>query len=83
MFLTLKDKHRLENLKQLLAKEKDKDLKLMFPEIEKEWCDFHNILQSSFYHVSEMCKFMALHQLFFHSLSILLMENNFRDTLTC
>ncbi|CAA0377546.1 unnamed protein product [Arabidopsis thaliana] len=49
-----KDKHRLENLKQLLSKEKDKDLKLMFPEIEKEWCDFHNIAQSSFYHVSEL-----------------------------
>jgi hypothetical protein len=54
MFLSLKDKHRLENLKQLLSKEKDKDLKLMFPEIEKEWCDFHNIAQSSFYHVSEL-----------------------------
>ncbi|CAH2057623.1 unnamed protein product [Thlaspi arvense] len=49
-----KDKHRLENLKQLLSKERDKDLKLMFPEIEQEWCNFHNIIRSSFYHVSEM-----------------------------
>uniref|UniRef100_A0A1J3G4S1 RNA helicase n=1 Tax=Noccaea caerulescens TaxID=107243 RepID=A0A1J3G4S1_NOCCA len=49
-----KDKHRLENLKQLLSKKKDKDLKSMFPEIEQEWCDFHNVVRSSFYHVSEM-----------------------------
>ncbi|KAL0641151.1 hypothetical protein Bca4012_102947 [Brassica carinata] len=49
-----KDKHRLESLKQLLPKEKDKDLKLMLPAIEQEWCDFHNISRSSFYHVSEM-----------------------------
>ncbi|ESQ39418.1 hypothetical protein EUTSA_v10001290mg [Eutrema salsugineum] len=49
-----KDKRRLENLKQLLSKLEDKDLKLMSPEIEKEWCDSHNISRSSFYHVSEM-----------------------------
>ncbi|KAF3557512.1 hypothetical protein F2Q69_00010241 [Brassica cretica] len=49
-----KDKHRLESLKQLLSKEKDKDVKLILPAIEQEWCDFHNISRSSFYHVSEM-----------------------------
>ncbi|KAL1226277.1 DExH-box ATP-dependent RNA helicase DExH8 [Cardamine amara subsp. amara] len=49
-----KDKHRLESLKQLLSGEKDKDLKSMFPEIEQEWCNLHNIVRSSFYHVSEM-----------------------------
>lgn len=58
MFFSLKDKHRLESLKQLLTKEKDKDLKMMLPAIEQEWCDFHNISRSSFYHVSEMCKFV-------------------------
>lgn len=66
MFLFLKDKHRLENLKQLLSEERDEDLKLMFPEIEQEWCNFHNIVRSSFYHVSEMCKFMVHHRLFFY-----------------
>ncbi|VVB03643.1 unnamed protein product [Arabis nemorensis] len=49
-----KDKHRLENLKNLLWKEKDTDLKLMLPEIEQEWCDLHNVVRSSFYHVSEL-----------------------------
>ncbi|KAG2290476.1 hypothetical protein Bca52824_050080 [Brassica carinata] len=49
-----KDKHRVESLKQLLSKEKDKDVKLMLPVIEQDWCDFHNISRSSFYHVSEM-----------------------------
>ncbi|CAN7006793.1 unnamed protein product [Brassica oleracea var. botrytis] len=50
------DKHRVESLKQLLSKEKDKDVKLMLPVIEQDWCDFHNISRSSFYHVSEMYK---------------------------
>ncbi|CAN8314498.1 unnamed protein product [Cochlearia groenlandica] len=49
-----KDKHRLEHLKQVLLKEKDKVLKLMFHENEQEWCDLHNIVRSSFHHVSEM-----------------------------
>ncbi|XP_010518482.1 PREDICTED: DExH-box ATP-dependent RNA helicase DExH8-like [Camelina sativa] len=49
-----KDKHRLGNLKQLLSKEKDKDPKLKFSEMEQEWCGLHNIVPSSFHHVSEM-----------------------------
>lgn len=83
MFLSLKDKHRLENLKQLLSKKKDKDLESMFPEIEQEWCDFHNVVRSSLYHVSEMCKFTVLIDYFSDKLSILLMESNYVKILTC
>ncbi|KAM3735720.1 hypothetical protein ACB098_10G108100 [Castanea mollissima] len=49
-----KDKHRLENLKQLLKFDKIKDTTLLLPKIEEEWCSFHNLLQSSLHHVSEI-----------------------------
>ncbi|XP_050265490.1 DExH-box ATP-dependent RNA helicase DExH8 [Quercus robur] len=49
-----KDKHRLENLKQLLKFDEIKDTTLLLPKIEEEWCSFHNLLQSSLHHVSEI-----------------------------
>ncbi|GMY16920.1 DExH-box ATP-dependent RNA helicase DExH8 [Fagus crenata] len=49
-----KDKHRLENLKQLLKFNEIKDTTLLLPKIEEEWCSFHNLLQSSLHHVSEI-----------------------------
>lgn len=53
--LSMKDKHRLENLKQLLKFDEIKDTTLLLPKIEEEWCSFHNLLQSSLHHVSEIC----------------------------
>ncbi|XP_010545017.1 PREDICTED: DExH-box ATP-dependent RNA helicase DExH8 [Tarenaya hassleriana] len=59
-----KDKLRLEHLKQVLAEDKAKDVKLMFPEIEQEWCDSHNLVRSSLYNVSELYEDMisSLHR---------------------
>ncbi|GLU16850.1 hypothetical protein SLE2022_332590 [Rubroshorea leprosula] len=49
-----KDKHRLEHLKQLLRFEEIKATTQLQYKIEEEWCSFHNLVQSSLHHVSEM-----------------------------
>lgn len=59
--LSLKDKHRLENLKQLLKFNEIKDTTLLLPKIEEEWCSFHNLFQLSLHHVSEICMNLCYH----------------------
>ncbi|OMO81923.1 Zinc finger, CCCH-type [Corchorus olitorius] len=49
-----KDKHRLEHLKQLLKFDELKAVTLLLPKLEEEWCSFHNLVQSSLHHVSEL-----------------------------
>ncbi|GKU86845.1 hypothetical protein SLEP1_g1320 [Rubroshorea leprosula] len=49
-----KDKHRLEHLKQLLRIDEVKETTLLLSKIEEEWCSFHNLVQSSLHHVSEI-----------------------------
>ncbi|KAM7277141.1 hypothetical protein ACFE04_019007 [Oxalis oulophora] len=59
-----KDKHRLECLKQLLENYETKELSLLLPKIEEEWCSFHNLVQPSLHHLSELYEDMlnSLHQ---------------------
>lgn len=53
--LVFKDKHRLDRLKQLLKyDEVKKATEILLPKIEEEWCFFHNLVQSSLNHVSEI-----------------------------
>ncbi|XP_031261633.1 DExH-box ATP-dependent RNA helicase DExH8 [Pistacia vera] len=49
-----KDKQRLDHLKQLLKFDEMKATTLLLPKIEEEWCFFHNLVQSSIHHVSEL-----------------------------
>ncbi|XP_057963886.1 DExH-box ATP-dependent RNA helicase DExH8 isoform X2 [Malania oleifera] len=49
-----KDKHRLEHLKQLLNFGEMKATRALVPKIEQEWCSFHNLVQSSLQHISEI-----------------------------
>lgn len=49
-----KDKHRLEHLKQLSKFGEMEPATLLLPKLEEEWCSFHNLVQSSLNHVSEM-----------------------------
>ncbi|KAF8387857.1 hypothetical protein HHK36_026519 [Tetracentron sinense] len=49
-----KDKHRLERLKQLVKFDEPKTTQVMLPKLEEEWCCFHNLVQSSLHHVSEI-----------------------------
>ncbi|KAL5713084.1 RNA helicase [Ranunculus cassubicifolius] len=49
-----KDKHRLEQLKQLFKSDEPNDRQLMYPKLEEEWCSFHNLLQNSLHHVSNI-----------------------------
>lgn len=53
--LQMKDKHRLEHLRQLFKLDDTKDRKIVLPKIEEEWCLFHNLLQSSLNQVAESC----------------------------
>lgn len=55
LFVTLKDKQRVEQLKQLLQFNGVKATPLTYPKIEEEWCSFHYLVQSSLKHVSEIC----------------------------
>ncbi|PRQ26379.1 putative RNA helicase transcription factor C3H family [Rosa chinensis] len=48
-----KDKHRVENLKQLLQFDVMKATILNLPKME-DWCSFHNLVHSSLNHVSEI-----------------------------
>ncbi|XVF32773.1 hypothetical protein REPUB_Repub17cG0111500 [Reevesia pubescens] len=49
-----KDKHRLEHLKRLLKFVEMEPATLLLPKLEEEWCSFHNLVQSSLHHISEM-----------------------------
>ncbi|XP_042518041.1 DExH-box ATP-dependent RNA helicase DExH8 [Macadamia integrifolia] len=49
-----KDKHRLLRVKQLINSDEPKDAQIFFPKLEEEWCSFHNLVQSSLRHVSEI-----------------------------
>lgn len=51
----MKDKHRVESLKQLLKFDAMKATALLPPKME-DWCCFHNLVHSSLNHVSEICK---------------------------
>ena len=53
--LSMKDKHRLEHLKQVLKLNEMKATTALLPKIEEEWCSFHNLVPSSLHHVSEIC----------------------------
>ncbi|KAJ4828991.1 hypothetical protein Tsubulata_031721 [Turnera subulata] len=48
------DNHRLEHLKQVLNFGEENATALTLPEIEEQWCSFHNLVQSSLHHVSEI-----------------------------
>lgn len=50
----MKDKHRVESLKQLLKFDAMKSTTLLPPKME-DWCCFHNLVHSSLNHVSEIC----------------------------
>lgn len=52
---SMKDKHRLEHLKQVLKFNEMKATTALLPKIEEEWCSFHNLVQSSLHLVSEIC----------------------------
>lgn len=56
--LSLKDKHRLDRLKQILKIDEVDTTTLLLPKIEEEWCSFHNLVQSSLHQVSELCMFL-------------------------
>ncbi|XP_059625675.1 DExH-box ATP-dependent RNA helicase DExH8 isoform X2 [Cornus florida] len=49
-----KDKHRLEQLKHLLNINGMEAAQLLLPQLEEEWCSFHNLVQSSLRHVAEI-----------------------------
>ncbi|EXC10294.1 Zinc finger CCCH domain-containing protein 31 [Morus notabilis] len=49
-----KDKHRLEHLNLLLTFDELKASNLLLSKSEEEWCSFHNLVQSSLNHVSEI-----------------------------
>ncbi|TXG63430.1 hypothetical protein EZV62_010424 [Acer yangbiense] len=49
-----KDKHRLDHLKELLKFDETNASTLLIPKIEEEWCSFHNLVQSSLHHVSNL-----------------------------
>lgn len=49
----LKDKHRLEHLRQLFKLDNTKDRETVLPKVEEEWCLFHNLLQSALNQVAE------------------------------
>ncbi|KAF8392589.1 hypothetical protein HHK36_022934 [Tetracentron sinense] len=49
-----RDKHRLERLTQLVKSDEPKATQVMLPKLEEEWCSFHNLVQSSLHHVSEI-----------------------------
>ncbi|XP_010259561.1 PREDICTED: DExH-box ATP-dependent RNA helicase DExH8 isoform X2 [Nelumbo nucifera] len=48
------DKHRLERLKQLVNFDEPKSKGILLSKLEDEWCSFHNLVQSSLHHVSEI-----------------------------
>ncbi|KAJ4850578.1 hypothetical protein Tsubulata_017179 [Turnera subulata] len=50
-----KDNHQLEHLKQVLNFGEENGTTLPLPEIEEQWCSFHNLVQSSLHHISEIC----------------------------
>ncbi|KAJ4968840.1 hypothetical protein NE237_015541 [Protea cynaroides] len=50
----LKDKYRILRLKQLIDFDEPKATQILFPKLEEEWCSFHNLVQSSLHHVSEI-----------------------------
>lgn len=58
-FATLKDKHRVEHLKQIFKFDDVKATKLLPPKVEEEWCSFHYLVQSSLNHVSEICVYFC------------------------
>ncbi|KAL5996141.1 hypothetical protein ACLOJK_026214 [Asimina triloba] len=49
-----KDKLRLERLGQIVGVHQLKSTKPVMVKIEEEWCHFHNLLQTSLHHVSEI-----------------------------
>lgn len=51
----MKDKCRLEHLRQLFKLDNTKDREIVLPKIEEEWCLFHNLLQSALNQVAESC----------------------------
>ncbi|KAJ1402353.1 Zinc finger, CCCH-type [Sesbania bispinosa] len=48
------DKYRLEHLKQVLETENAYPATQRMPELEEDWCSFHNLSQSSLHHVLEI-----------------------------
>lgn len=55
--LLMKDKYRLEHLKQHLTSSEMKAITSMLPMIEEEWCSFHNLSQSSLHQIAGICMF--------------------------
>lgn len=54
-FISMKDKHRLQDLKKLLDVEDTIAPQAKLSRIEEEWCRFHNLLSSSMNQISEAC----------------------------
>ena len=80
--LSMKDKHRLENLKQLLKIDEIKDRTLLLPKIEEEWCSFHNLLQSSLHHVSEICMNLCHYSTLLKKKKKILCSHNYSVSMT-
>lgn len=51
----VKDKHRLEQLKQIVSVGNSKAPHGLIAEIEEEWCKFHNLVQTSLHTISDIC----------------------------
>ncbi|XP_020102929.1 zinc finger CCCH domain-containing protein 4 isoform X2 [Ananas comosus] len=49
-----KDKHRLEQLKQIVSVANSKAPHGLIAEIEEEWCKFHNLVQTSLHTISDI-----------------------------
>lgn len=53
--LVMKDKQRLEYLKQLLINSGPNGKDLLLSQVEEEWCSFHKLVKSSLDQISEIC----------------------------
>lgn len=63
LYISMKDKHRLQHLKQLLNADEIKAPHTLLSRIEEEWCFSHNLLQSSMHQISEICMLLRLFRL--------------------
>lgn len=68
----LKDKLRIEHLKQLFLFDETR-ASLFLPKHEEEWCFSHNLVQSSLNHVSELCMYASL---LYHLIMFLILKYN-------
>lgn len=53
--LFLKDKCRLERLKQILKVDNEENAQILDSKVEEEWCSFHYLVQPALHQVTETC----------------------------